>query len=200
MWVPDVSHNPASKLRLVQGFSNTAHVAEPREEAKATLHVQRLHGVGGSHRGRVRVYGRLSQGRGLDTLLTILGQSREARARPGLRDHESAANRRDLIRRSDPPVDARGLADVRTRFARIPRRGVTRPDSPDCDAGELLVVVDQFGPESLRVGPGFAALRILNMLRSRISLMTTNQRQTPNMPGMTSQTSRGSAWSDSSSS
>jgi hypothetical protein len=53
--------------------------------------------------------------------LTILGQSREARARPGLRDLESAANRRDLTRSSDPCVDARGRGDVRTTFAWLVR-------------------------------------------------------------------------------
>jgi hypothetical protein len=52
-----------------------------------------------------------------DPLLTILGRARESRVRQGHRDHESAANRRDLTRGRDPRVDARGQADVRTTFA-----------------------------------------------------------------------------------
>ena len=50
--------------------------------------------------------------------LTILGQTREARARSGHRGPESAGNRRNQTPRSDPRVDARGQADVRPTFAR----------------------------------------------------------------------------------
>src|SRR5262249_26858637 len=49
---------------------------------------------------------------------TILEPRREARVRAGPRGHESAANRRDLRTRRDPPVSAHGRGDVRTSFAR----------------------------------------------------------------------------------
>jgi hypothetical protein len=52
-WVPDVSQKRDPKLRPAQP-SNTAHVAEPREKARATLHVQRLQRAGGPSRSRVR--------------------------------------------------------------------------------------------------------------------------------------------------
>ena len=51
------------------------------------------------------------------TFLTILGQSREARACPGHRGNGSAANQENLTPTSDRRVDARGPADVRTTFA-----------------------------------------------------------------------------------
>jgi hypothetical protein len=51
-------------------------------------------------------------------LLTILGQTRKARAGPGHGGQESAANRANLTLRSDARVDACGPADVRTSFAR----------------------------------------------------------------------------------
>jgi len=50
--------------------------------------------------------------------LTILEPSREARVRPGPRGHESPASRRDLTKRCDPRVPARGRVHVRASFAR----------------------------------------------------------------------------------
>jgi hypothetical protein len=55
--------------------------------------------------------------RTVDPLLTIQVLWRNARARQGLRRHETRANRENPRRSSDPRVDARGPADVHTTFA-----------------------------------------------------------------------------------